>query len=159
MLVPVTNWLDAEEMEVWRAFIAVSLAVRAELDAELVAAHGLTEGDYAVLVNLSEAPERRMRMCDLSTVLHLSASGLTRRLDGLVKQGLVAREPATDDRRVTMAVLTDAGMAKLEGAAPMHVDGVRRHLVDRLTRPQLRQLGEALKAIQATCPSLAAQPS
>ena len=57
MLTVVTKWLDAEEMEVWRAFIAVSIAVRAELDAELVAAHGLTEGDYAVLVNLSEAPE------------------------------------------------------------------------------------------------------
>src|SRR5262245_3277046 len=74
MLVAVTEWLDDEEMEVWRAFIAVSMAVRADLDAELVAAHGLTEGDYGVLVNLSEAPERRMRMCDLATVLHLSAS-------------------------------------------------------------------------------------
>jgi len=109
---------------------------------------GFNEGDYGVLVNLSEAPDRRLRMCDLAARLHLSPSGLTRRLDGLVRLGLVAREPSAADRRVTLAVLTDAGFAALEAAAPAHVDGVRRHFLRHLTRAQVRQLGTAFEALR-----------
>jgi DNA-binding MarR family transcriptional regulator len=142
------RWLDDEEMRAWRGLIGLTNAVHAALDAELVAGFGLDEGDYAVLVNLSEAPERRMRMCDLACRLHLSPSGLTRRLDGLVRDGLVAREPSPDDRRVSLAVLTGGGLARLEEAAPAHVDGVRRHLLDHLTRQQIRQLGAAFESVQ-----------
>jgi DNA-binding MarR family transcriptional regulator len=87
-------------------------------------------------------------MCDLAVRLHLSPSGLTRRLDGLVREGLVAREPSAQDRRVTLAVLTDAGFSTLEAAAPVHVDGVRRHLIDNLSRTQIRQLGAAFEAVR-----------
>jgi DNA-binding MarR family transcriptional regulator len=87
-------------------------------------------------------------MCDLAVQLHLSPSGLTRRLDGLVRQGLVTREPSEQDRRVTLAVLTDAGFAKLQAAAPVHVDGVRRHLIGNLSRTQIRQLGAAFDAVR-----------
>ena len=144
-----TRWLDDEEMRAWRALVDVTAAVRAALEAELVEQHGITEGDYAVLVHLSEAPGRSLRMCDLAWQLHLSPSGLTRRLDGLVKLGFVAREPVADDRRVTLAVLTHAGQAALEAAAPLHVDGVRRYVLDHLTRRQIQALGASLDAIRA----------
>ncbi|MEO8693354.1 MAG: MarR family transcriptional regulator [Acidimicrobiales bacterium] len=142
------KWLDDEEMKAWRGLVDVFADVEASLGAELVDHHGISSGDYAVLVALSEAEGHRRRMCDLASVLHLSPSGLTRRLDGLVKKGFVAREPLADDRRVTMAALTNRGMAKLERAAPLHVDGVRRHLLDHLTRTQIRQLGAVLSTVQ-----------
>jgi DNA-binding MarR family transcriptional regulator len=143
-----TEWLDEEEMRAWRGLVDVFADVHASLEAELVDGFGVTEGDYAVLVNLSEAPEHRMRMCDLAAQLHLSPSGLTRRLDGLVRQDLVSREPSVDDRRVTLAVLRGAGLALLEAAAPVHVDGVRRHFIGNLSRAQIRQVGAAFDAVR-----------
>jgi DNA-binding MarR family transcriptional regulator len=142
------DWLDDEEMRAWRGLVEVSADLHASLEAELMEAFGFSEGDYAVLVNLSEAPERRQRMCDLAARLHLSPSGLTRRLDGLVRAGLVAREPSAADRRVTLAVLTDAGYTALEAAAPLHVDGVRRHFLRHLSRAQARQLGNTFDALR-----------
>jgi DNA-binding MarR family transcriptional regulator len=142
-----TAWLDDEEMRAWRGLVEVFASVHASLEAELLEGFGLTEGDYGVLVNLSEAPDRRLRMCDLAVRLHLSPSGLTRRLDGLVRQGMVLREPSGDDRRVTLAVLSAHGQAALEAAAPTHVDGVRRHYLDHLSRDQIRELGAAFSAV------------
>jgi DNA-binding MarR family transcriptional regulator len=142
------DWLDDEEMRAWRGLVEVVADVHASLEAELVEGFDISEGDYGVLVNLSEAPDRRLRMCDLAVRLHLSPSGLTRRLDGLVRQGFVTREPSAHDRRVTLAVLTDAGFTTLEAAAPVHVDGVRRHFIGLLSRTQIRQLGAAFDAVR-----------
>ena len=142
------DWLDDEEMAAWRSMIDVHAAVMASLEAESVERHGISGGDYAVLVTLSEAPDERVRMCDLAVALHLSPSGITRRLDGLVRKGLVAREPSTDDRRVMLAVLTPAGRAALDAAAPDHVDSVRRHFLDHLSRTQIRNLGAAFGAVE-----------
>ena len=142
------HWLDDEEMRAWRGLIEAYAELQAALEADLVSGFGIDGGDYGVLVNLSEAPDQRLRMCDLAARLHLSPSGLTRRLDGLVKAGYVARQPSEHDRRVTLAVLTDAGRATLEAAAPVHVAGVRAHFVDHLSRTQLRQLGTAFEALQ-----------
>jgi DNA-binding MarR family transcriptional regulator len=142
------NWLDEEEMAAWRSMIDVYQDVIASLNAELVEGHARTEGDYAVLVTLSEAPADRLRMCDLASSLHLSPSGITRRLDGLVKLGLVAREPSTEDRRVMLAVLTPVGRGALDRAAPDHVDSVRRHFLDHLSRTQIRNLAAAFAAVE-----------
>lgn len=142
------RWLDEDEMRAWRGLVEVTMAIEADLDADLDAAYGLDQGDYGVLVNLSEAPEHRMRMCDLAARLRLSPSGLTRRLDGLVRDGLVAREPAADDRRVSFAVLTATGWATLKAAAPLHVEGVRRHFLDHLSRTQIQQLGAIFAALR-----------
>jgi DNA-binding MarR family transcriptional regulator len=142
------RWLDDEEMAAWRGMVDAFEDVKASLAAELLVEHGINEGDYAVLVTLSEAPDERLRMCDLAERLHLSPSGITRRLDGMVKQGLVSREPSTDDRRVMLAVLTPKGKALLETAAPDHVDGVRRHFLDHLSRTQIRNLANAFAAVQ-----------
>ena len=150
------KWLDDEEMKAWRGLVEVFTDVEASLGAELIESHAISHGDYAVLVALSEADDHRRRMCDLASLLHLSPSGLTRRLDGLVRKGFVSREALPDDRRVTLAVLTTKGMAKLEKAAPLHVDGVRRHLLDHLSRTQIRQLGNLLSTVQRRRSEMAA---
>ena len=143
-----TRWLSDEEMRAWRGLVEGFIDVHASLDAELFDGHGISEGEYAVLVQLSEADDHRLRMCDLATKLHLSPSGLTRRIDGLVRSGFVVRETGPRDRRVAFAVLTDAGFAKLETAAPDHVAGVRRHLLDHLSPTQIRQLGNAFESLR-----------
>ncbi len=144
-----TRWLDAEEMRAWRSFIETVGDLMAALDADLQQRHQLSLGDYQVLVYLSEAPGHRLRMCDLARRLHLSPSGLTRRLDGLVRQGHVVREPSTEDRRVLLAVLTPRGRAALEAAAPHHVDSVRRRLIDQLSRAEVQALGDIFEKVQA----------
>lgn len=136
-------------MTAWRNYVELVDELEARLEHDLQATHGLSLGDYQVLVYLSETLDHRLRMCDLAGRLRLSPSGLTRRLDGLVQGGLVARQPSSEDRRVSLAVLTDAGFAKLAAAAPDHVASVRRHLLDHLSREQIRQFGDALTAIRS----------
>lgn len=136
-----TNWLDDDEQAAWRTFLSTLPDLMVALEADL-ASHGLTMGDYEVLVFLSEAPDQRMRMCDLATSLRLSPSGLTRRLDGLVRAGWVERAACGDDRRVMHAHLTDAGREKMETTAPDHVASVRRHFFDPLGAPGAQQIGE-----------------
>jgi DNA-binding MarR family transcriptional regulator len=147
------QWLAPVEQRAWRAFVSVSSVVTAELEAELLAAHRLTLGEYGVLARLSEAPEQRLRMTDLASELHLSPSGLTRRLDRLVREGLVTRQDCPTDRRAVYAVLSPLGRTRLEQAAPDHVAGVRRLLIDRLDERQLLMLAEALEQVRAGCPS------
>lgn len=143
-----TRWLDAREQAAWRAYVETVGDLTAALEADL-APTGLTLGDYQVLVHLSEADERRMRMCDLAQVLQLSPSGLTRRLDGLVRAGLVSREGSPADRRVMLAVLTDAGWDALRDAAPLHVDSVRRRIFDHLDADQVDAMAGIFRAIAA----------
>jgi DNA-binding MarR family transcriptional regulator len=145
-------WLTPLEQRAWRAFVSVSSVVSVELEAELLATHGLTLGEYGVLVHLSEAPDGRLRMTDLATELALSPSGLTRRLDGIVREGLVTREACPTDRRAVYAVLTPKGLRTLQRAAPDHVAGVRRLFIDRLTPGQLAELAAVLEQVRAGCP-------
>ena len=147
------RWLDDDEMGTWLLMVEVNTAIQAAIEEDL-APHGLTSGDYGVLARLSASPDHRLRMCDLAEVLHVSPSGLTRRLDGLVRDGFVAREPSADDRRVMLAVLTDDGYKKLQGVAPDHVATVRRQFIDHLSRAQLRNMGAALRAVQDGTDSL-----
>ena len=146
------RWLDDTEMSAWRGYVELIGALNSVMDAEL-APFGLSVGDYEVLVNLSEAPEQRLRMCDLSARLRLSPSGLTRRLDGLVRAGLVVRTPSLDDRRAMFASLTDAGIATLEAAAPDHLASVRRHFVDLLSRDEIEHLASAFTKVHSALAS------
>ena len=138
------RWLTPDEQLTWRGLVQLIIELQAEQEEALVTTHGITEGEYGVLVSLSEAPDHRRRMCDLAAQLRLSPSGLTRRIDGLAKRGFVTREAAPEDRRVQLAVLTDDGMAKLEAAAPTHVAAVRESLIDHLTADDLHTLGDVL---------------
>jgi len=142
-----TKWLTAREMTAWRTYIETFSDLIGAVERDL-GEHDLTLGDYQVFVYLSEAPGRSMRMCDLADLLQLSPSGLTRRLDGLVKAGFVTREPSTDDRRVMLASLTPNGLAALEAAAPDHVASVRRHVFDHLDSDQVDALGSIFQSIK-----------
>lgn len=141
-----TKWLTPAEQVSWRTFITTLPDLLAALEADL-APHGLTNGDYEVLVRLSEADDRRLRMSDLAEQLRLSPSGITRRLDGLVRAGWVERTACEGDRRVMYAHLTNAGMRKLVAAAPDHVASVRRHLVDPIGPEGLARLGLLFESI------------
>jgi DNA-binding MarR family transcriptional regulator len=145
---PAAPWLDERELAAWRALIRTTTGLLATLDNELQAAHGLSLGDYEVLVHLSEAPDRALRMTDLAASLHLSPSGITRRIDGLVRDGLVERHRCPTDRRGSYAVLSEAGMARLVECAPTHVQGVRAHFIDRLSERQLTNLATALTHVE-----------
>lgn len=140
-------WLDETEQRAWRALLGAHRLLMLRLDAELEAAQGMSVADYGVLVQLSEAPEGRMRMSELAELSQLSPSGLTRRLDALVTEGLVERVRCPTDRRGAFAVLTPEGKARLERAAPDHVAQVRQHFVQRLTRRQLVALADALEEL------------
>ena len=142
-----TVWLTDSEMKAWRNYIESIGALTAALELDL-RPHGLTLGDYEVLVKLSEALEQSMRMCDLAEALRLSPSGLTRRLDGLVRTGLVERRACEGDRRVMYAHLTTTGRDKLAAAAPAHVASVRRHLLAPLDHTQVQQLGEIFAIVR-----------
>jgi DNA-binding MarR family transcriptional regulator len=140
--------LDEDEMTAWRAYTETATDLTAALETALTG-HGLTMGDYQVLVYLSEARHQAMRMCDLAERLQLSPSGLTRRLDGLVQSGLVERVPSDVDRRVMLAQLTPEGLAKLDTAYPDHLASVRRYVIDRLDRADVVALGRIFSTIRA----------
>lgn len=140
--------LTARELDAWRSYIETTADLSSALEADLNET-GLTLGDYQVLVFLSEADDRAMRMCDLAANLQLSPSGLTRRLDGLVRNGYVDRLPSSVDRRVMLAVITEAGAAKLAGAYPVHLASVRTHIIDRLEPADVDSFGRIFSTIQA----------
>jgi DNA-binding MarR family transcriptional regulator len=141
------RWLSDPEMRSWRALIEVTTGVMATLDGELRSEHGLSLGEYEVLVHLSEEPGHLLRMTDLASRLRLSPSGITRRVDGLVRAGLVERQQCPSDRRGSNAVLTPAGLRRLEVAAPTHVRGVRAHFIDQLGERDLANLTAALSRV------------
>ncbi len=138
------RWLTEPEMRSWRALIHVTTGVLATLDSELRAEHGLSLGEYEVLARLSEEPEHSLRMTDLADRLRLSPSGITRRIDGLVRAGLVERHRCPSDRRGSNAVLTAEGLRRLRAAAPSHVRGVRAHFIDQLSEQELAEVASAL---------------
>ena len=143
------RWLDEDEQRTWRAFLAATRHIFDELDRELQRDAGMPHGYYVVLVTLSESPGRALRMTDLAVATGSSRSRLSHAVARLEEAGWVERRPCPGDRRSFLAVLTDTGMAALAGAAPGHVDGVRRHLFDRLTCDQARQLRELSEAVLA----------
>jgi DNA-binding MarR family transcriptional regulator len=119
-------------------------AVTRAMNAQLVADHGLTINDFEALLHLSKAEEDRMRRVDLAEKLILTASGVTRLLDGLEEAGFVDRAACASDRRVTYAVLTEAGRAKLKEASQSHVADVRTFFETRFSDEELDQLAGLL---------------
>lgn len=126
------RWLSDEEQSVWRRLLGVQQMLEERLDEELREAHGLTAAEYGVLVHLSEAGAGGLRMSELAERVLLSRSGLTRRVDGMVRAGLVERRSCPADGRGALAILTRRGAARLAEAAPTHIAGVRRYLIDPL---------------------------
>jgi DNA-binding MarR family transcriptional regulator len=132
--------LSAEELAAWRGFLRVHSSLVRRLDADLSAAHDLPLRSYEVLLLLDDAPERRLRLADLSHSVLLSPSGVTRLVDRLEREGLVDRERCAEDGRGFYAVLTAAGGLRLQAARSAHLAGVRRLFLDRFTETELHQL-------------------
>ncbi|HST64297.1 MAG TPA: MarR family transcriptional regulator [Mycobacteriales bacterium] len=137
-----TRWLDEDEQRTWRNFLATSELLYAALDRQLQRDAGITHASYIVLAMLSEAPDRSLRMSDLAVKANSSPSRLSHAVARLEARGWVRREPAPQDGRGTVAVLTDAGWQMLADTAPGHVTAVREHLFDQLTPEQVRALGD-----------------
>jgi DNA-binding MarR family transcriptional regulator len=142
-------WLDHDQQRAWRAFLRSQMLLFAALDRELAREAGIPLAYYELLVRLSEAPERRLRMSDLAEESNQSRSRLSHAIARLGEYGWVERHACDDDRRGAYAELTDAGFAALAAAAPAHVRSVRRHLIDRLTPEQVAQLEAISLAIGA----------
>jgi DNA-binding MarR family transcriptional regulator len=141
------RWLDADEQQAWRAWLYSSLLLQDVLDRELTHETGISHAYYEILVALSEAPERMMRMSELADRCRSSRSRLSHAVSRLEERGWVRRQVCESDGRGQLAVLTDEGFAALETAAPVHVEGVRSHLFDQLSPAQvaaMRDIGETL---------------
>ena len=135
-----TRWLDANEEAAWRAFWRASRLLFSELERDLQRDAGMPPGYYEILVFLSEAPERRMRMTDLAEATQSSPSRMTHAVTRMEAQGWIRREGCPSDRRGWNAVLTDAGFRAIEQAAPRHVESIRTRLLDHLSPEQVEQL-------------------
>ncbi|MBN0043085.1 MarR family transcriptional regulator [Streptomyces actuosus] len=135
-----TRWLTPEEQRAWRAYIAATHLLEDTLDRQLQQDAGMPHLYYSILATLSEAPERRLRMTELAEALKITRSRLTYAVTRLEKDGLVRRESCRWDRRGSVAVLSDAGTAEVERAAPGHVETVRASLFDHLDEEQVGQL-------------------
>ena len=142
-----TAWLDTDEMAAWRSYIVGSALLEHRLTRELQSAHGLSIADYEILVQLSEQPERQLRMSELAENVAHSKSRVSHQVRRLEAAGLVRRIECPDDGRGVLAVLTAEGVEQLEEAAPTHVAGVREHLIDVLEPDEQRLLGEIFERI------------
>jgi DNA-binding MarR family transcriptional regulator len=140
---------DTARLEAWIRFLRAHAALTRELSADLVADHGLTLNDYEVLLHLARAPERRMRRVDLAESVLLTASGITRLLEGLERSGLVERVLCDSDRRVAYAQLTRAGLEKLRQASRTHIVGIETLFVGRFNDEELATLSALLSRLPA----------
>lgn len=138
------RWLSEDEQRVWRAYLEVTRRLAERLNRDLQRTHGMSLGDYAILVALSEAPDRRIRMSILAEETQSSKSRLSHAISRLEEEGLVTREICDTDRRGWFASLTEKGYERLKQAAPDHVESVRRHLLDAFTPEEFLAFGDML---------------
>ncbi|MGN9779169.1 MarR family winged helix-turn-helix transcriptional regulator [Micromonospora sp. H33] len=139
--------LSPDEEALVRSLNRVIYALPRAIDADLVREQGLPLVEYLTLMNLSEAPERRLRMSELATACEMSLSGMSRVVQKLERQGFVERVRCEEDARGWNAVLTDAGLTRLEEAWPANLAAVRRHFLDHLTGIDLKKLAAAMQNI------------
>lgn len=135
------RWLDDGEQRAWRSFLRGQATILDAINHDVNEDSDLTLNEYEVLVRLSESEGRRARMSNLASELVHSRSRLTHTVSRLEAAGFVERFPCADDRRGIICALTDAGFAKLEAAAPLHVESVRRRILDVLSREEFLELG------------------
>jgi DNA-binding MarR family transcriptional regulator len=149
------------QLEAWVSFLRSHAAITRELSAQLQREHGLTLNDYEVLLHLKHADGGRMRRVDLAERVLLTASGITRLLEGLERGGFVCKETCPGDARVSYAKLTDDGAAKLEDAAVTHLRGIGDLFIGRYSGSELATLAELLSRLPVTdgdCKSASSEP-
>jgi DNA-binding MarR family transcriptional regulator len=143
------RWLEQDELATWMSLAALMFKLPGVLDYQLQRDSGLTHFEYLVLAGLSESPGRSRRMSDLAGFANGSLSRLSHVVKRLEQRGFVERRPAEDDRRITVATITDSGYEFLVAAAPGHVATVREYVVDVLSPEQLAQLKDIADTILA----------
>jgi DNA-binding MarR family transcriptional regulator len=141
-----TRWLTPDEQGAWGAYIRLAKMLMRQLDRDLHP-FGLSTNDYEILVELSEAPETRLRMTELADLTAQSRSRLSHQITRMEVKGLVRREGCDGDKRGTFAVITPRGQALIERVAPSHVDSVRRHFIDQIRPEHLEVLTEAFDPV------------
>jgi DNA-binding MarR family transcriptional regulator len=141
-----TRWLDDDEQRAWRAYLLGTTLLMERLDRDL-RAHGLSLPEYEILVRLSEAEDRRLRMAALADSVKNSRSRITHTIARMERAGLVERRSCDSDGRGVFAQLTDVGYRKLAEAAPRHVESVRHALVDVISREDMMAVGRAFGAV------------
>ena len=146
MAPPQARWLDDDQQRVWRAWLLGSAVLNERLDAQL-REHDLDLAEYEILVTLSEAGDRQLRMAELADAVHQSRSRLTHTVTRMEKRGLIERTTCPVDRRGVWANLTDTGVRLLDEAAPSHVECVRRNFVDAVDPKDYAAVGRAMRAI------------
>jgi DNA-binding MarR family transcriptional regulator len=145
--VTATDLVTGPALEAWQRLLRVACSVHARLDADLREMHNLTLSDYDVLVQLRDSDDGALRMSDLSRLTLLTRSGMTRLIDGLVRDGYVVRRPCPKDARVAWAVITDAGRERLAVARIDHHAGIRRVFADHFNEHEADQLADLLAKI------------
>jgi DNA-binding MarR family transcriptional regulator len=154
-----TRWLSESEQQAWRAFLTACGRLFPEMDAHLQHVAGIPHGYYEILVRLSEAPGRELRMTQLADASTSSKSRLSHAVARLEARGWIERLACETDRRGQIARLTDAGFAALDAAAHQHVEQVRRMVFDRLTPAQVGQLAAISTAIEAGVDEVSSSPA
>jgi DNA-binding MarR family transcriptional regulator len=135
----------------WITYLRSHAAIRRQLNADLLEGHGLTLSDYEVLLRLSQAEGNEMRRIDLADSVMLTASGITRLLDGLEREGCVEKGVCPSDARVSYARLTDVGRDKLREASVTHLAGIDELFTGRYSEEELETLGRLLSRLPTTC--------
>jgi DNA-binding MarR family transcriptional regulator len=151
--------LNDQEQLFWRALMRIVLVLPRQLDRDMVQAVGVTANEYTTIMNLSEAPNREMRMADLANATGLSASRTTRLVDDLVTRGFVIKRASSVDGRGNIAKLTPKGMAKLKMAWPAHLASVRDRVFDHLDPRAIENAAEVLNALATLIETRNANPA
>jgi DNA-binding MarR family transcriptional regulator len=137
-----SRWLTEEEQRAWRGLLRMTAQLNARANRQLQEEYGISLPDYEVLVALSEAPEGRLRVFEVADALAWEQSRVSHQLARMQRRGLIARQDCATDARGAFAVLTAAGRAAIEQAAPAHVELVRQLVFDELSRGQVSALTE-----------------
>ncbi len=141
------RWLSVDERRIWRAYVHATMLLDDHLDRQLQRDAAMPHIYYGLLVQLADAPRRRLRMTELAMQAKITRSRLSHAIARLEKSGWVRRENCTSDKRGQFAILTDEGFRVLDRAAPGHVEAVRQALFDRLSPEQQKSLGEIMHVI------------
>jgi len=144
--------LEGAALDAWRSYLQSHASILRALDAELVAAQGMTTRDYEVLLYLSQAAERKLPMSALAESTMLTRSGITRLVDGLVESGLIERVSCPNDARVSYAHLTDAGYEKLRDAGCTHIASIHRLFLEHFSGEEIEQLAALLSRLPGARP-------